>query len=398
LIVLITASPEAAREALGELKRLNRTGWIDLVYYTIADKNRRGVLHIRESSDLIEAVSAAAAEGSSGSAAGGVVWTAGVVRAPANPSPGASWETRPPGGCLDEAIEEIAAGMEPGNSALLVILEEHHAERVAEELQYRGRILRKPLLRSQREATLKSSVERLKANLKWLRDLIESELSKVRKAEGEEKAKIEAAIAAGQAELHAEHESLQGRLKALRAELEADLQGLKDNIKNASPELRPPIARRIASVENAMADCSGDLALSILDHMDWLAVHSLHLQARAATAGAEAATAIEAQLHELEVRMRKNRAGLTAALGASTNYARQCMDALRVEAAQGGSERRESIEDRMKKLEDRYAMLKSDCRRLEKESARAWSDHTACFRKSWRSLRDSLDDARRDQL
>ena len=249
--------------------------------------------------------------------------------------------------------------------------------------------------RAEREAALRASVERVKTNVRWLEDLLHGELDKAERAAPNEKEKFEATVAAGRAELGAERENLQARLKALGAELEADLQETRQRLQTERGGARADTESRIDSLESAIVEYNESLASSIMDHMDSLASHALDLQTKAARASADTAKAIEEQLHELQVRMRKHRSELTATLGSSAVRARQVMDHLRVEAALGKAEMRQALQAHMKKLEERHEVLKADLRRLEKEDTRAWHELAAGFRNSWRALSESVDQAKR---
>ncbi len=377
MVVLVTEARDNAHEALRELKRLDRAGWIDLTYYALIDKDAGGGVHVQEASDPVETVSLVAVGANAGAALGKSTASESAQAGP------------------DQSVQELDDVLPPGKSALMVVLEERYAERVVEELETRGRTIRKPLNRTEREAALRASVERVKTNVRWLEDLLHGELDKAERAAASEKEKFEATVAAGRAELGAERENLQARLKALGAELEADLLETRQRLQTERGAARVAIESRIDSLESAIVEYNESLATSIMDHMDSLASHALDLQAKAARASADTAKAIEEQLHELQVRMRKHRAELTATLGSSAVRARQCMDHLRVEAALGKAEMRQALQEHMKKLEERHEVLKADLRRLEKEDTRAWHELATGFRNSWRALSESVDQAKR---
>jgi hypothetical protein len=124
--------------------------------------------------------------------------------------------------------------------------------------------------------------------------------------------------------------------------------------------------------------------------MDALACHASELQVKFAQANPETADVIEAQLHELQVRIRRNRAELTGTLSESSAHLRRYMDRLRGEAALGRSACTPDIERRINKLEQSQQIVKADIRRLEREGPRAWHELAADFRQSWQALCESV--------
>ena len=180
----------------------------------------------------------------------------------------------------------------------------------------------------------------------------------------------------------AEQELLQARLRVLADALEGELREIREQSRDAGVEAR------IEEIEGQLAECREDLVNSILDHMEGLARHASELQVKFAQASPEAADVIDAQLHELQVRMRRNRAELTATLGESSARLRRQMDQLRVEAL-GKPARTPDIEERIKRLRESQQTVKADVRRLEKEGSCAW--HGV----SWQALRESAGRAER---
>jgi hypothetical protein len=275
----------------------------------------------------------------------------------------------------------------------MVVLEDRYSDRVMEELESRGRTVRKPLRRIERVAALRAAVERSRTNVNWLIEFLRRESAKVSRARGAEKEELEAIVAAGRAELGGERETLHDRLKGLTAELEAELRETRDALDRADGD-RSPLEERIGALDSAITVCTHDLVLFVLDHIESLTAHACELETKAAGVGAEAAKAIEEQLHELEVRTRRYRGEVTAALGLSAARARRSLDRLRVEATAANAELRQPLEDLMKKLDKRHAIVKADLRRLEREDTRAWQERTAALRKSWCSLFEFFDGAK----
>jgi len=149
-------------------------------------------------------------------------------------------------------------------------------------------------------------------------------------------------------------------------------------------------------VEREITDINEDLALCILDHLDNLATRASELRQRVTSANADAATVFEDQEHELEVQMRNYRADLTATLASSAALARDSMERIRSNARLGKAGTESTLQNHVHKLQQRYALLKADIQRVQKEDSRTWRDVAAGFRQAWRGLRESLSQAVRE--
>ena len=389
MIALIAENPDDAHDALSDLKRLEQAGWIDLTYYALVDRDPAGGFQVEEASDPADSVSAAGdglakellgqlcrKEGSGGGA------TAMALGAGMSSAPGSVYG--------DGTRESAEPGLKPGESALLLVLDEHFSERVGEELEPRGRIVRRRLDRAERLAALRASVERMKMDVRWLEDFLRGELDKSTTAVGTEKEELEATVAAARAELGAQRENLHARLRVLSSELEADLDQHRSKLSESGDGDERAIQSRIVELERAIDGCAEELASSVLDHMDMLAAHVDELEERATEAGPEVEVEIEGQLHELEVRMRRHRAELTAALGSAAQRARQHVETLRAKAELAEPEMQETIRRRLARLNEKHAAFRADLRQIENEETFQWSDFSASIRQSWRALRDEL--------
>jgi hypothetical protein len=273
--------------------------------------------------------------------------------------------------CPDGIVEAMEAGLQPGDSALLVMVEQRYAERVAEELETRGLTLRRQMQSGQCEAALRASIEEIKSDIAWLEDLLHSESDKAGRASGAEKDKLEAGIRAALAELAAKRENLQARLQALRAELEGGLLEIRHRFDEERAGAATALGKGVEEAEQAIADVNEDLARCILDHLDGLTARAFELREKTTRASMETAAAIEDQLRELEVRMRKHRADLTATLASSASLARRCMERLRANAGVGIAGMEGALRSHTRKMEQRHAMLKADIQRRQRKDAHA---------------------------
>jgi uncharacterized membrane protein len=399
MLALVTESPDEAYDALSELKRLEQAGWIDLTYYVLVDRDAAGRVQVEEASEPGEIIRTLESGGLAGDLIGhmfGAPGTAFVASGSALRSRTAGASNgdyaEPDGGSV---MDSIAPGLLPGNSALLLVLEERYAERVAEELESRGRTVCKPLDRGERVAALRASIERAKADVQWLDDFLHSEFKKVERNASEGKEDLEATIAAARAELGAQREALHGRWKALAAELEEELEEVHISLRKSEDGNRAALERRAGALEQAVAKCNEELAASVLDHMDGLAAHAAALEKQAAGAGQEVEAAIESQLHDLEVRMRRHRAELTAALSMTATRARRCMDRLGRKAELVSPDLRAAIREHLAKLDERHATFRTSLHHIEKEDVFLWRDFAGEIRQSWLALCDSAAQATR---
>ncbi len=365
IIILVTNSRDAASGALRELKRLNREGWIDLTCYALVDEDEECGPRVREISDRAETIGGAAAKGLTGALIG--------CLAPMYVSAEA-WR--------DGTAGAIRIGLQPGDSAVLVMVEDRFADRVAEEFETRGLTVRRQIRGDQCEVALRASIEGIKSKIAWLEELLDHESDKAAWTSSAGKERLESAIRAGRMELRAERERQQARLLALRAELEARL----------LPRAATASGKGMVEVERDIADVNEDLALCILDHLDGLATHESELREKAARASGEAVAAFEDQIREVGVQMRKTRADLTATLASSGSLARRCVERTRVFSRPDTSGMESKLQNHGRKLEQRHARLKADIQQLQKEDLRTWHDLATGFHQAWRSLRETPDE------
>jgi hypothetical protein len=355
---------------LRELKRLHREGWIELTCYALVEEDERGV-RVSETSERAETIGLAAAEGMSRALIGHLFQAAG-------PASGA------------------ACPLEPGDAALLVMADPRYAECVAEELAPHGPTVRRPMEGDETELALRISIEQTMHNIGWLEEMLDHEARKAGWTSGADKEKVESAIRAGRTELGAERGLLQSRLVALRAELEARVLEMTRRAEREGARAAMALASGIMEAELDIADINEDLALCILDQLNGFATRASELREGSARACVETAAAVEDELHELEVRMRKYRAGLTATLASSASLARQCVERSRANAKLGKRGMEAAVQDHATRLEQRYTLLKADIRRLQSEEPRTWNDLASKFREAWRGVRGSIDQAVRE--
>jgi hypothetical protein len=340
IVMVVTKSRDAAKDALRELKRLDREGWIDVTCYALAQGGANGALVVEAST------------------------------------------------CAENLTAHLDHPLPPGDFAILATVEHRFAERVAAEFETRGATSRKPLQTIQSEAALRASIEELRGKIAWLAELLESETEKAVRAYDADKERIQAGIRAGRTELVAERAHMQSRLVALRAELEAHLHQSAKARKSES-------ARSNEEIEREIADLNEELALSILDHLDTLSAHAAELREQASHSGPGVAAAIEEQVNELDLHMRKYRADLTATLAASSSLARHSMERLRAGARLRKAEREAALRQHVKQLEQRHALLKADIQQLQRKDASDSTNLRTGFRQTWRNLRESVNVAGR---
>jgi uncharacterized membrane protein len=385
VIALLTKSRDTAYEALRELKRLNRDGWIDMTCHVLLDADAKNGLRVRETSERAETITLVANGGLTGTVIGSFFGPEGALLASASEASTAG-----------EAFRAIDGELEIGFAGLLVMVEQHYAERVAEEFESRGLTLRRQMQDNQCEVALRASIEEAKSKIAWLDELLEHESEKVGWTSGAERERLESAIRAGRTELAAEQEHLQARLLALRAELETRLNEIAQGAEKEGAGGAIALCRGMMEAERDITDINEDLALCILDHLDGLATRASELRERATAANPEAAAALEDQEHEFEVQMRRYRADLTATLASSAALARHCMERIRSNARPGKAGMESTLQNHVHMLQQRYALLKADVQQVQREDSRTWRDVALGFRQAWRGLRESLGQAVRE--
>ena len=275
VIALLTKSQDAAYEALRELKRLNREGWIEMTCHVLLDGGAKSGVRVPETSEK-------SGDDRTGGCGGTDRCSDRVLLRSRRRTSGLRPKPAP-----DGELEHGVPGEPPaGNGG------QRYAERVAEEFETRGLTVRRQMPGDQCEVALRASIEAIKRKIAWLQELLEHESEKAGWTSGAEKERLESAIRAGRAELAAEQEQLQARLVALRAELETRLTKLRGEPKRKGPVRRCALCRGIMEAEREIADINEDLALCILDHLDGLATRASELREGAARASVETAAAM----------------------------------------------------------------------------------------------------------
>jgi hypothetical protein len=366
IIILFAKSRDSAREALRELKRLQREGWIELTCHALIDEEENGALHISETSEKAETIGLAAAEGLSR------VFTDHLFQAAG--APFVSTEYR----------------LQQGGCVLAVMADPRYAECAAGELETRGPTVRTLLQSVETELVLRASIEGIKHNIAWLEELVDHEAGKAGWTSAADKDTRESAVRAGRTELSAERWLLQSRLTALRAELEARLVELTGAAEQESGEVALSLARSIMEAERDIADINEYLVLSILDQLNGFATYAAELREKSIRASLDAAVAGEDELHQLEIRMREYRARLTATLASSGYVTRRCAERLRLNNRLEERGLECALQAHAEKMEQRYALLKADIQRLHTDDPRTWNEVASGFRQAWLGVRESI--------
>jgi uncharacterized membrane protein len=375
VIALVTKARDEAYDALRELKRLNREGWIDMTCHVFLDADAKA-LRVRETSESAGAISLEAAGGLTGTLIGCFFGPDGALLASAAEA------------VLNGDFDAVHGEVEPACSALLVMVEHRYAERVVDEFESRGFALRRQMHGNQSEIALRASTEEVKSKIAWLEELLEHETDKAAWTSGAEKEKLESAIRAGRVELAVQQEHLRTRLLALRDELETRLIEI-----TRGAEKEGALRKGIVEVERDIMDINEDLALCILDHLEGLATRASQLREKATLASVDAAEAFEDQQHEIEVQMRKYRADLTTTLASSASLARHCVERIRSNARMGKAGMESTLQNHVNNLQQRYALLKADIHHVERDDFQTRHDVAMGLRQAWHGIRESLDQA-----
>ncbi|MFN2182692.1 MAG: DUF1269 domain-containing protein [Anaerolineae bacterium] len=137
LIVAAFQDEQGAKVALHDLKQAHRAGLIKIENAAVLSKDAKGKLHIKETHDM---------GGGKGAAIGGVAGAAiGVLAGPALVVPaavgalvgGLTAKLRDTG-FPDERLQRVGAGLKPGSSAIVAVVEHQWVERVKKEMAEEG--------------------------------------------------------------------------------------------------------------------------------------------------------------------------------------------------------------------------------------------------------------------
>src|SRR5229473_2311619 len=190
LMVLIGNSRDCAHEGLMELERLDRDRWIEIIDYSLVDKDEEGQAWIRAEGGAAETVSLTVGGSMTAALIGGLFGPIGVAAdatvgavtgVVALPLPLAEKQF------WNEITKEIRTRLKPGNSALAVILEERYIEHAAVELEGLGRIFRIQFSQSQWDAARRIFLNRIRDRADALEAEINNLTAKTDDAGGDEK-------------------------------------------------------------------------------------------------------------------------------------------------------------------------------------------------------------------
>jgi len=399
LIVLTTDSKDGAKEAFDVAKKLDRDGWIELMDYVLLRKDEKGHVTAREMDDDLSEKVAAATVG----IAGGVVGAAlgGPVGAAAGVASGALVGA----GSIrlmerlvqDTAPEGLTEGLGADRSVLAVVVEEHYAERLDEELQKLGRTARRELKRAEREAEFDAYVQRSKRKIQSIQDDIQAQLAKAQAATGAEKIKIEANLAAKRAELEATREKVEAHIKAMNSDLKSEIREMNSRLELAGLTARSGIATGIDNLHRQLNRYNDELENLIEEQIDALKKEASELKAKATKASGETKAAIENHLLAVELRLRKQHARLQDSFEERLLEMKQWFENLNVRSVLAQAEVRDKLQTSIKAAQHSLGELRAHVRMRNREDERAWKDIKQGFSKAWKDLEDAFDQANRER-
>ena len=399
LIVLTPDSKDGAKEAFDVAKKLDRDGWIELMDYVLLRKDEKGHVTAREMDDDLSEKVAAATVG----IAGGVVGAAlgGPVGAAAGVASGALVGA----GSIrlmerlvqDTAPEGLTEGLGADRSVLAVVVEEHYAERLDEELQKLGRTARRELKRAEREAEFDAYVQRSKRKIQSIQDDIQAQLAKAQAATGAEKIKIEANLAAKRAELEATREKVEAHIKAMNSDLKSEIREMNSRLELAGLTARSGIATGIDNLHRQLNRYNDELENLIEEQIDALKKEASELKAKATKASGETKAAIENHLLAVELRLRKQHARLQDSFEERLLEMKQWFENLNVRSVLAQAEVRDKLQTSIKAAQHSLGELRAHVRMRNREDERAWKDIKQGFSKAWKDLEDAFDQANRER-
>lgn len=399
LIVLTTDSKDGAKEALDVAKKLDRDGWIELMDYVVLRKDEKGHVTARGmDDDLSEKVAAATvgiAGGVIGAALGGPVGAAAGVASGALVGAGSIRLMERL--VQDTAPEGLTQGLGSDRSVLAVVVEEHYAERLDEELQKLGRTARRELKRAECEAEFDAYVQRSKRKIQSIQDDIQAQLAKAQAATGAEKIKIEANLAAKRAELEARREKLGDHIKEMNSRLKSDIREMNSRLELAGRTAKEGIATGIDHLHRQLNLYNDELENLVEEQIDALKKETSELKAKATKASGETKAAIENHLLAVELRLRKQHARLQDSFEERLLEMKQWFENLNVQSVLAQAELRDKLQTSIKAAQHSLAELRAHVRMRNREDERAWKDIKQGFSKAWKDLEDAFDQANRER-
>jgi uncharacterized membrane protein/ElaB/YqjD/DUF883 family membrane-anchored ribosome-binding protein/soluble cytochrome b562 len=398
LIVLTTSSRDGAAQALDVAKKLDRDGWIELKDYVLLSKDEKGHVTAREMDDEFSEKVAAATVGVAGALVGGAI--GGPVGVAAGAASGAlvgAGSIRLMERLLEDNAPPDYAGLGADRSVLGVVVEEHYAERLDEELQKLGRTFRRELKRGEREAEFDAYVARSKRKLQAVQDDIQVQLARAQAATGAEKIKIEADLAAKRAELEAKREKLEDHIKEVNSGLKSDIREMNFRLELAGLMARSGIATGIDNLHRQLNHYNDELENLIEEQIDALKKETSELKAKADKATGETKAAIQNHLQAIESGLRKERAKLQDSFEERLLEMKQWFENLHVRSTLARAEVRDKLQASVKAAQHSLAELKARARMRNREDERSWKDIREGFNQAWRDLEKAFDQANRER-
>jgi len=373
---------------------------IELLDYTIARKDEKGHLTIREMDDEVSEKVAAAAVGVSGGVVGAVL--GGPAGAAAGVAAGAvvgAGSTRLVHRFVqDSSLGEFPQSLGVDSSLLAVVVEDRYAERLDEEFQKLGRTVQRELKRAERDAEFEAYLQRSKDKIRSIQDHIQAQLEKAKTATAAEKSKIEDDIAAKRAELEARREKLEERIKAMNSDLKSEIREMNFRLQLAGLHARSGIAAGIDHLHRQLNHYNDELENLIEGQIDTLKAESADLKARAAKVSGDAKAAIENHLLVVELRLHKERAKLQDSFEERLLQLRQWFENFHVQSALLQANLRDKLQAAINAAQHSFAELKARVRRRNREDERALGDIRMGFNKAAQDLEVAFDQARHERV
>lgn len=400
LLVLTTNSKDGAAQALDVAKGLDRDGWIELLDYTVARKDEKGHLTIREMDDEVSEKVAAAAVGVSGGVVGAVL--GGPVGAAVGVAGGAvvgAGSTRLMNRLFqDSSLGELPQNLGVDSSLLAVVVEDRYAERLDEEFKKLGRTVQRELKRAERDAEFEAHLQRSKDKIRSIQDDIQAQLEKAKTATAAEKSKIETDVAANRAELEARREKLEERIKAMNSDLKSEIREMKFRLQLAGLSARSGISAGIDHLHRQLNRYNDELENLIEGRINALKTEAADLKARTAKVSGEAKAAIENHLLVVELRLHKERAKLQDSFEERLLQLKQWFENLHVQSALLEANLRDKLQGAINAAQHSFAELKARVRMRNREDERALGDIRMGFNKAAQDLEAAFDQARHERV
>jgi uncharacterized membrane protein/ElaB/YqjD/DUF883 family membrane-anchored ribosome-binding protein len=392
LLVLTTNFKDGASIGLEMTRKLDHEGWIEVMDFTLVEKDEKGRVSIRRSDDeILEKVSAAAVGISGGGMAGALGASAGdAAAASAGASIGVAEQM--------ESVEHeqllqsaIPANLPQNSSALAVLIEERYAERLEEKFETIGRTVIRSLNRAECDAELHAYLHRSHNRISCLEEDIRALSAALRTCSEAEKIRLQGELAAKQSELRVARDKLMDHIEAMTGDLYTEIREMNARLALAGRAARPQLAACVDHLQRELDELTDQLEDLIEDRIEVFNAEASELRSKSSKAVGELKAALEAHGLYAESLLRKERDELGDSFEQRLLQTKQWFQVLRVRSAFTNAAMRAEQRDAIEKAQRALEEVKARVRMRHRDEEGAWKHVRLRFNSIWRELAEAFD-------